>query len=54
MKMVIRYNDKTKKVDIDLLADIDDVKLDLSEAMPYIMDELYELVVKYQKSKMMR
>lgn len=50
--MVITYNDKTKKVHVDILND--GGKLDLCEAMPYIMDELYELVVQYQKSKMMR
>lgn len=50
--IVITYNDKTKKVHVDILND--GGKLDLCEAMPYIMDELYELVVQYQKSKMMR
>lgn len=54
MKITINYNDKTHEVKIDLMVDIDDTNLDISDAMPYIMDELYELVVKYQKSKMMR
>ena len=54
MKLYIDYNDKTKKVKIDVITDEFGNELHLCDAMPYIMDELYELVVKEQKRNMMR
>ena len=53
MKMYINFDNETKKVDISIVTDEFD-KFVLSDAMPYIIDELYELVVKEQKRNMMR
>ena len=50
MKMYINFDNETKKVDISIVTDEFD-KFVLSDAMPYIIDELYELVVKEQKRK---
>lgn len=54
MKMYINFDNETKKVDISIVTDEFGKELALSDAMPYIMDELYELVVKEQKRNMMR
>lgn len=54
MKLYINFDNETKKVDIDVITDEFGNELTLCDAMPYIMDELYELIVKYQKRNMMR
>lgn len=54
MKMYIEFDNETKKVDVNIVTDEFGKDLNLCDAMPYIMDELYELVVKEQKRNMMR
>ena len=54
MKMYIEFDNKTKKVKVDVITDEFCKELNLWDAMPYIMDELYELVVKEQKKNMWR
>ena len=54
MKMYINFDNETKKVDVNVVTAEFGKELELCDAMPYIMDELYELVVKEQKRKMMR
>ena len=54
MKMYIEFDNETKKVDVNVVTDEFGKELELCDAMPYIMDELYELVGKEQKRKMMR
>ena len=54
MKMYIEFDNETKKVDVNIVADEFGKELELCDAMPYIMDALYDLVVKEQKRKMMR
>ena len=54
MKMYINFDNETKKVDVNIVTDEFGKDLNLCDAMPYIMDELYELVVKEQKRNMMR
>lgn len=54
MKIYIKFDEETKKVDVNVITDDFGKPLMLSDAMPYIMDELYELVVKEQKRNMMR
>lgn len=54
MKLYIDFDNKTKKVKIDVVTDEFGKEINLCEVMPYIMDELYELVVKEQKKNMWR
>ena len=54
MKMYIEFDNKTKKVDVNVVTDEFGKELNLCDAMPYIMDALYELVVKEQKKNMWR
>lgn len=54
MKLYINFDNETKKVDVNIVTDEFGNELALCDAMPYIMDELYELVVKEQKRNMMR
>ena len=54
MKMYINFDNETKKVDVNVVTDEFGNELDLCDAMPYIMDALYDLIVKDQKRKMMR
>jgi hypothetical protein len=54
MKLYIKFDNETKKVDVNIVTDDFGKELDLQESMPYIMDALYDLVVKDQKRKMMR
>ena len=54
MKMYINFDNETKKVDVNIVTDEFGKELELCDAMPYIMDELYELVVKEQKKNMWR
>lgn len=55
MKMYINFDDETKNVDISVITDGFDMNVTaLNDAMPYIMDKLYELVVEEQKRNMMR
>ena len=54
MKMYINFDNETKKVDVNVVTDEFGKELELHDAMPYIMDALYDLIVKDQKRKMMR
>lgn len=54
MKMYINFDNETKKVDVSVVTDEFGKELELHDAMPYIMDALYDLIVKDQKRKMMR
>lgn len=54
VKLYINFDNKTKKVKIDVITDEFGKEINLCDAMPYIMDELYELVVKEQKKNMWR
>ena len=54
MKLYINFNNETKDVKVDIITDEFGKELNLCDAMPYIMDELYELVVKEQKKNMWR
>lgn len=54
MKMYINFDNETKEVDVNVVTDEFGNELDLCDAMPYIMDALYDLIVKDQKRKMMR
>ena len=54
MKLYINFDNKTKNVDIDIVTDEFGNELELHDAMPYIMDALYDLIVEDQKRKMMR
>ena len=54
MKLYINFDNDTKKVDVNIITDEFGNELSLCDAMPYIMDELYELVVQEQKRNMMR
>jgi hypothetical protein len=54
MKLYINFDSETKDVKVDIIADDSGRELRLCDAMPYIMDELYELVVKEQKKNMWR
>ena len=54
MKLYINFDNKTKDVKIDIITDEFGKELELHDAMPYIMDALYDLIVKEQKRKMMR
>ena len=54
MKMYINFDNETKKVDVNVVTDEFGKELNLCDAMPYIMDALYELVVKEQKKNMWR
>lgn len=52
--MYINFDNETKDVKVDIVTDEFGKELELCDAMPYIMDSLYDLVVKEQKRKMMR
>ena len=54
MQLYIRFDEETKKVDVNVVTDVFGKELELHDAMPYIMDALYDLIVKDQKRKMMR
>lgn len=54
MKMYINFDNETKKVDVNVVTDEFGKELELHDAMPYIMDALYDLLVKEQKKNMMR
>ena len=54
MKMYINFDNKTKDVKVDVITDEFGKELELCDAMPYIMDALYDLVVKEQKKNMWR
>lgn len=54
MKMYINFDNETKKVDVNVVTDEFGKELELQDAMPYIIDALYDLIVKDQKRKMMR
>lgn len=54
MKMYIEFDNETKKVDVNIVTDEFGKELELCDAMPYIIDALYDLVVKEQKKNMMR
>lgn len=54
MKMYINFDNETKKVFIDVEQNDTDNEYELHDAMPYIMDALYDLLVKEQKKNMMR
>lgn len=54
MKLYINFDDETKKVDINVVTDEFGNDLKLCDAMPYIMDALYDLILEVQKRNMMR
>lgn len=54
MKLYINFDDETKKVDINVMTDEFGNDLKLCDAMPYIMDALYDLILEVQKRNMMR
>lgn len=54
MKIYINFDNETKKVDVNIVTDEFGTELELHDAMPYIMDALYDLIVKEQKKNMMR
>ena len=54
MKLYINFNNETKDVKVDIITDEFGKELELCDAMPYIMDALYDLIVKDQKRKLMR
>lgn len=54
MKLYIKFDEETKKVDIDVVTDSFGSNLKLCDAMPYITDALYDLVLEAQKKNMMR
>ena len=54
MKLYIKFDEETKKVDIDVITDSFGNELQLCDAMPYITDALYDLVLETQKKNMMR
>lgn len=54
LKLYINFDNKTKKVKIDVITDEFGKELELCDAMPYIIDALYDLVVKEQKKNMWR
>ena len=54
MKLYIKFDEETKKVDIDIVTDSFCNELQLCDAMPYITDALYDLVLEAQKKNMMR
>lgn len=53
MKLYINVNEETTEVNVDVMAD-DFSKVRLCDAMPYIIDALYEMVVKENKKNMLR
>lgn len=53
MKIFINFDDEKLKADVQVEKDHTD-HVGLEDAMPYIMDALYDLVVKYHKDNMMR
>lgn len=53
MKLYIDVNEETTEINIDIIAD-DFSKTRLCDAMPYIIDALYEMVVKENKKNMLR
>lgn len=54
MKLYINFDDETKKVDINVVTDEFGNDLKLCDAMPYITDALYDLILEVQKRNMMR
>lgn len=54
MKLYIEFDNETKKVDINVITDEFGNDLRLYDAMPYITDALYDLVLEAQKKNMMR
>ena len=54
MKLYIKFDEETKKVDIDVVTDSFGNELKLCDARPYITDALYDLVLEAQKKNMMR
>lgn len=54
MKLYINFDDETKKVDINVVTDEFGNDLKLCDAMPYITDALYDLILDIQKRNMMR
>lgn len=54
MKLYINFDNETKKVDIDVVTDEFGNDLKLCDAMPYITDALYDLILEVQKRNMMR
>lgn len=54
MKMYINFDNETKKVDVNIVTDEFGKELELCDAMPYIMDALYDLILEVQKKNMMR
>lgn len=54
MKLYINFDNETKKVDIDIVTDEFGNDLKLCDAMPYITDALYDLILEVQKRNMMR
>lgn len=54
MKLYINFDNESKDVKIDIVTDEFGNELKLCDAMPYVMDALYELVVKEQKRNMLR
>lgn len=54
MKLYIKFDEETKKVDIDVITDSFGNELRLCDAMPYITDALYDLILEAQKKNMMR
>lgn len=54
MKLYIKFDEETKKVDIDVITDSFGNELQFCDAMPYITDALYDLVLEAQKKNMMR
>lgn len=54
MKLYIEFDNETKKVDINVIADEFGNDLRLCDAMPYITDALYDLILETQKRNMMR
>jgi len=53
MKLYINVNEETTEVNVDVIAD-DFSQARLCDAMPYIIDALYEMVVKENKKNMLR
>ena len=53
MKLYITVDEETTEVNVDVIAD-DFSQVRLCDAMPYIIDALYEKVVKENKKNMLR
>lgn len=54
MKLYINFDNDTKDVKVNIITDEFGKEINLCDAMPYIIDALYEMVVKENKKNMMR